>query len=367
MRRIAFFANYKFGSVSYFALRALRSIVEEVVAFSPDVLPNNEENIILCPILAPVKQILTEMGGSFDAVIVVETNQFPLLLVTDIQGLEIPIAWWGIDTHLHFRWHKEYTKLFDYVFLAQLDYVYPVSRYAGMPVHWLPLAADPDFHNDYYLDRVYDVSFVGNISPKRQRFFRKLSAQTPVHLFSGKSPVELGQIYSQSKIGLNSITYEDLNARIFEVMACGALLITPETQAGLPNLFIPNKQLVTYSKHTLENTIKHYLIDRVAREEIALEGFHAVHTAHTYEKRCLQMLDIIANGKTKKKSDCYLSPEVEIALAWVYQHRYFRYYPKSMALFRKNLLLHPFTTIQAMFRYVIAYGWQKWHRFKAEK
>src|SRR5919109_1512806 len=61
----------------------------------------------------------------------------------------------GIQQRNQFRIHL--ASLFDYVFVAHRGAVdfFSAAR-NGLPVHWLPLACDPDVHIDQKCERIYD-------------------------------------------------------------------------------------------------------------------------------------------------------------------------------------------------------------------
>lgn len=46
-----------------------------------------------------------------------------ILVFSNWNKLKIPKIWWAIDSHLNFRWHKEFAYLFDLVFVAQGEVV----------------------------------------------------------------------------------------------------------------------------------------------------------------------------------------------------------------------------------------------------
>ena len=103
-------------------------------------------------------------------------------------------------------------------------------------------------------------------------------------------PAEMAQIYAQSKIVLNICVSRDLNMRVFEALASGAMLITDEAD-GLEDLFEDGVHLVVCRRdEDLPGLIQRYLEDDDARKRIAAAGKALVLERHTYAHRVDEML-----------------------------------------------------------------------------
>jgi hypothetical protein len=83
-----------------------------------------------------------------------------------------------VDTHLVFNFYKSIVNDFDYVFVAEKDYVSLLkeAKEDGM-VYWLPLAADPEVHKKLKTPKLFDIGFVGNTNakmhPERAKLLKK--------------------------------------------------------------------------------------------------------------------------------------------------------------------------------------------------
>src|SRR5690606_24001604 len=83
---------------------------------------------------------------------------------------------------------------------------------------------------------------------------------------------------------------QDVNMRVFEAMAAGALLITDDAD-GLDDLFVNGRDLIVYKDDDdAMALIQHYLEDDEARERIAQSGQQRVLQEHTYACRLQTML-----------------------------------------------------------------------------
>ncbi|MCK5491619.1 MAG: glycosyltransferase family 1 protein, partial [Candidatus Omnitrophica bacterium] len=116
---------------------------------------------------------------------------------------------------------------------------------------------------------------------------------------------KMAEIYSASKIGFNSSIINDINMRLFEVMASGCFLLTNRIKNnGLEELFVNKEHLITYrnDKEMIE-LIDYYLNNEKEREAIAIRGYETVVNEHTYYHRVQTMFNYIAfkfGGKYNK-------------------------------------------------------------------
>jgi hypothetical protein len=203
-------------------------------------------------------------------------------------------------------------QLFDYVFVAHLGAVDLFREWrAGEPVSWLPLACDPEIHADQHLERIYDVGFVGQDSPRaypaRTRALKLLGARyrmndrdRPYYL------KDMARIYSQSKIGFNMSVNDILTMRFFEVVAAGAMLLTEAStrngQAQLAGL-VEGQHYVTFrDSDDLLQKVDYYLSHASEREQIAAAGCRVVLSQHTYARRADQLLSHIAHDGARLRA-----------------------------------------------------------------
>jgi 2-polyprenyl-3-methyl-5-hydroxy-6-metoxy-1,4-benzoquinol methylase/Tfp pilus assembly protein PilF len=205
------------------------------------------------------------------------------------RDLDAVKAAWFIDTHISTAHRIEIARHFDLVFLAQKAQI-EEFRAAGIPrVAWLPLGCSPELHAIAPRPRTLDIAFVGSMTSasgeKRHHFIEAVRAAFPNHFIGHAWPHEMAEHYADAKIVVNMCLNEDVNMRVFEGMASGALLITDHA-IGLEDLFTDGKELVIYQ--TVDEAlalIRRYLDDDAAREQIAAAGQAAVLKYHTYERR----------------------------------------------------------------------------------
>jgi hypothetical protein len=144
----------------------------------------------------------------------------------------------------------------------------------------------------------------------------KISAQFVTNDFSRLySPKEMGTVYAASKIVLNVPVKDDVNMRVFEGMASGALLVTERTGNGLTELFTPGEHLVTYEHHDeVPTLVRHYLDDVQERERIARNGQQLVSQQHTYDHRIETMLAVTKDADWGRRAPARSWPQSEALL-----------------------------------------------------
>ncbi len=245
----------------------------------------------------------------------------------DSAALGIPRIAYFIDTHFALDLRIELAKHFDFTFLAQRTHI-PAFVNAGIPnVAWLPLACSPELHKVDPVERTVDVAFVGAVpddpNDRRRKLLDAVEARFPVAVVGRYWPEEMARIYANSKIVINMSVDRDINMRVFEALASGAMLITDEAD-GLEELFDDGTHLVIYrNDNDLIGLIERYLAGNAARERIAREGRTLVYAKHTYQHRMRQMVLMVLEaagalggyqGESRFfKGGYYRSPRPELA------------------------------------------------------
>ena len=201
----------------------------------------------------------TTLGNQYDMYGALLNNTFDLIFCVDsggpfnffdatIQNCTFEkLAFWLIDYR-----HGKYLKNpndFDtakyisdrggHIFQAQIEDSRHALDNGIFNCSWLPLAADPEvWNNEPTEDRIYDISFVGNIwDHARHTALESLKSAGLCVGFAGPGGAQMeagAKILRQSKIGFNissffgdDIAY-DVNMRFFETLSCGIPLITNE-------------------------------------------------------------------------------------------------------------------------------------------
>lgn len=210
-----------------------------------------------------------------------------------IHQIRCPKMCYLIDTHIDAHSRIEIAKAFDGVFIAQKGQLELFKRAGIQNVAWLPLACSPELYDRKPRERNLDVAYVGSLNDadgRRKGLLDSVRERFP-NSFIGKAwPREMADIYSRAKIVVNAAVNRDVNMRVFEAMAGGALLITDEAD-GLEDMFQDGEHLVVYRRdEDVLGLVRHYLDAKEERERITTAGRDLVLRKHTYAKRAATML-----------------------------------------------------------------------------
>jgi len=214
-----------------------------------------------------------------------------------------PCCWWISDTHLPkaYKKIKEKIKKYDYIFCMQKEGAERLYKETGKECYWVPWAVDEISEDFKFLsdkERIWDICFIGTDGKHslRKVGLEILKMNYPNSYFGRIHYTELLNYYSKARIVVNYPINNDINARMFESMGAGALLINHKIKNnGFNELFKENEHLVLFEDITkeLKEKVDYYLKNKEEREKIAYDGFQYVKNNHTYRHRLIQIFKII--------------------------------------------------------------------------
>lgn len=216
----------------------------------------------------------------------------------NLSALGCPTACYLIDSHLNLERHLERCREFDFVFIAQREYL-PAFRAVNPKTFWLPLGCDPEVHRRWPVDKQFDVGFVGGVSAgsMREQLLNRLAAMVELK-YERCFWDEMAQLFSASHMVFNNAVRNDMNMRVFEVMSIGSLLLSDMAHnSGQDELFMDGEDYACYHSGNLEDTARFYLENEALCERIARRGQRLAHNAHTYRHRIEDLLDVVLGGK----------------------------------------------------------------------
>lgn len=164
---------------------------------------------------------------------------------------------------------------------------------------WIPYGYEQTIHRPLpgSPDK-YDICLIGLLYPQRAAVLDRLRARG-VRVFNdlGIAYHESNIIYNQSKIAFNFSSKLDVNARTFEGMAGGQLLVTNRLPDLEKNGFIENVHYVGFSSlEEAEEKVMWYLGHDAEREAIAKAG-HEFNKPNTWANRAQALLDAVEGLK----------------------------------------------------------------------
>jgi len=233
--------------------------------------------------------------GKFDLNIWVDWGEDALKEVLSYEPLfpEHPNAYWASDTHLGYEYRLETAKKFDYVFCAQKRACEEFKRDGIKNPIWLPHAVEPRaYPNNPVAIKKYDICFIGFINgDKRTDALTRMFGEFPNFNYdSGIFFDKVADEYRKSRICFNIAVKDDINMRMFEIMATGSFLLT-EWLPTIEEYFKDGVHCVMYK--TLDEAVekaKYYLKHEDEREKVAKAGMEEVFAKHTIKHRVETML-----------------------------------------------------------------------------
>lgn len=242
-----------------------------------------------------VQALLQKRRFAADAVIFIEGGSMRMLPDTTCAKSYLT-AWYAIDTHMDFDKHVRIGRLFDLTFVAQKQYVAALIA-AGVPAaQWLPLAFATELATETGHLRSIDIAYVGSentgMHPQRSALLNALRATFASTRFGRATPVEMGSIYSNSKLVFNRSVNNDVNMRFFEAMGAGAVLLTDRiVENGVEDLFVDGLHYLTYrSEEDLVRLARELLADPARLRDIGDAARDCVLARHTYQHRADEMV-----------------------------------------------------------------------------
>ena len=208
---------------------------------------------------------------------------------------------------------KDGIRWYDSLFVFDSFYMDEIKRQGAKKVYYLPLATNPNRYKNISIteqDRIdygYDVCFVGLPFENRVEIFESLrdynlgvfgdgwekyfmlkGKKLPSYYRGQASGDIANKIYLTSKIVLNihhPQSVEGLNARTFDIPACGAFEMT-DYKKNVEKHFEIDKEIVTFKNiNELKSKIDFYLKNDDLRKDMAEHGKQKVLNEHTWVHR----------------------------------------------------------------------------------
>ena len=240
--------------------------------------------------------------------LILHPDAWPRLLPHGLVDTPYSTACFQIDTFEYPEGRAFFSMLFDYAFVFHPGFERRFKQLGHPQTICLPHAVEEDLFGAIDYDRVYEVGWVGRIGGKDYSIRRCYIEGLKEHFKMNDTdryytPEEMAQVYKQSKVVVNLSRddyLQDANLRCFEVMASGALLITPKPTELSEIGFIEGIHYVTFQTEAeMYESVRYYLEQEQEREEIAQAARSLVMQKHTYDARVQTILDTLNQNQGK--------------------------------------------------------------------
>lgn len=267
--------------------------------------------------------------GSWDLVLMLDGRELPAEAVNHFRAVGIRTALWLVEDPYEIDVEIGYSPLFDVVFTIE-EGCLDVHRQAGAKeVYHLPLGMNEEIFRPITPDSDHsaDITLVGHGFENRRRFLDEASTglkgwqvrlvgywweqlehrdmYAPLHRPEIIPPPEAARYYNSAKINLNvhrspddpTLKLNQLrcpgwspNNRLFEIAGTGGFILS-DFRRGLPNIFTPDQEIVTFEgPEEFLDKVRFYLPRESLREEIGQRARELVLSGHTYRHRLERLL-----------------------------------------------------------------------------
>ncbi len=259
---------------------------------------------IPCDPDASLLEIMGRMSPAQSADLFIWAESILPFLPHDVEKSPIPTVFYTSCPYLGRKHLPRLASLFDFAFVSGKYDLEPYQEAGCRHVEWLQCGCDPEIHREFDLPRTYDVCFLGtaeaHLYPDRRVYLERLlqlerRQGLRIFLANGYYGEEMAKAYSASRIVFNK-TFDnlDLNARVYEAMSCGRLLLNdPCPGGGLNEVFQSGEHYAGYGEDNFEDLIIHFLTNPEERERIARKGQEEVRKKHTYLHRVRRVIEVV--------------------------------------------------------------------------
>ena len=150
-----------------------------------------------------------------------------------------------------------------------------------MGAHYLgPLYShDPTVHRRHDVEKDIDVAFVGTLNParhgRRGRYLERiaqLGGRYRVVIAEGPTGDDYARILSRARLVFNCSVRRELNLRLFESLACGAMPMLEDDNREAGDWLVDGRDVVLYNDENLDQRITEWLSIPDQSRAVTVEG-----------------------------------------------------------------------------------------------
>lgn len=262
------------------------------------------------------KEILSKLPNNWKPDVVIYKDPFYTRVPDGIEESPFPTVailgdWFGAVDYL-----PDTLRKFDHIYTDKHSVKLLNKLGFNNVSYWPMFAHNPLNFKNLNLDRIYDVTFAGsfnsNIQYKRLKLLSnllELDYNYNVYLSHNCFKDEYVKLLNQSKIVFNNSIKSEMNMRVFETCASGALLFIEENNNEIKDFLIEDEDYVAYNQNNILEKVTYYLNNEDKRLQIAKSGEKKIKEL-SYPKMLSNLLKDIQSkhlvpGKNRNKNLSY--------------------------------------------------------------
>ena len=264
------------------------------------------------------------------------TDQIIKEVIIEINKYAITLGYF-YDDMWRVNYARYWTKYFNFITTSDINGLQKYKEAGITNVIYSPFACNPEVYSNMNLDKIYDITFIGEYHPQREWYINNLiKAGYNVQVWGNGWPKgritheHMVKIFNQSRINLNlsnsafwdsrylftfkrslkktlnvwidnyRATYasdrkttEQIKARHFEINSCGGFQLSYYVE-GLEKLYeIGNEITIFTSIEDLLYKVHFYLTNEAEREIVAKSGYNRTIKDHSTMQRLKSLLSNI--------------------------------------------------------------------------
>ena len=222
----------------------------------------------------------------------------PRLILVGLEQLACPKIFWSVDSQLNLHWQVHYLSLFDGVLTPHLSLFDALPPgFTLPPMLRLPFPA-PDLPYKTYSERSTQVAFVGRFTrhrPLRTAMSKILRTNFDSKIIEEISHADMLQLYCDSKVIPNESLAYEVNLRLLEGAAAGALVLSQDVGEDQDSLLEPGKEtLIWHDGLELLDLARYYLKHEAKAAKIGQAAYARAQSEHLIRHRAKAVLDFAA-------------------------------------------------------------------------
>jgi hypothetical protein len=267
--------------------------------------------------------------------LILHLDSWPRLLPQGLVDSPYPTACFQIDTFEYPEDRAFFSMLFDYAFVFHPGFERKFERLGHPQSICIPHAVEADLFQIAESPRIYEVGWIGRLDGEsysiRRRYIQGLKERFVMNDIDRYYTLdEMAKIYQQSKIVINLSRddyLQDANLRCFEVMASGALLITPQPTELSELGFTEGIHYISFQTESqMYELVEYYLKNEDERAAISQSARDLVMEKHTYDARVQTILETLSQNQGQLFAPARQWDKAQVQVI------YLQYFAQSMML-----------------------------------